>query len=100
MANASFLPRRPDRPPRIAAIGLASWDRVIAVERYPEPGSYAIVAEEREGPGGTTTNAAVALARLGAEVAIRAQIGDDDAGRAMRTALADEGVDLRGLTID
>jgi sugar/nucleoside kinase (ribokinase family) len=73
---------------------------VIAIERYPEPGSYAIVTEELEGPGGTTTNAALALARLGADVTIRAHVGDDHTGHAMRAALAGEGVDIRGLTID
>jgi ribokinase len=90
--------RQPARRTRIAAVGLASWDRLIAVERYPAAGSYVIVRETASLPGGTTSNSAVALARLGAEVAIVALVGDDAEGQAMRETLEREGVDTRWLT--
>lgn len=88
------------RPPRIAAIGLASWDRLITVDRYPAPGSYAVVRQCVELPGGTTTNSAVAAARLGAHVSIVALVGDDAPGRAIREALDREGVSTVWLGID
>jgi sugar/nucleoside kinase (ribokinase family) len=91
-------PVRSLRRPRIAAIGLASWDRFIEVDRYPAAGSYAIVRGTASLPGGTTSNSAVALARLGAEVALVALIGGDDEGAAMRATLKREGVDTRWLT--
>lgn len=100
MNPTDALPRRPSRPPRIAAIGLASWDRLLVVDRYPAAGGYALVREEYTGPGGTTTNAAVALTRLGATVTIRAHVGRDKPGARLRQALEAEGVDTRWLTED
>ena len=85
------------RTPRIAAVGLASWDRLLVVDRHPEPGGYAVVQREASLPGGTTTNTAAALARLGAAVNLVAMVGDDDAGRALRDAMIGEGVDCRWL---
>ncbi len=88
----------PARKPRIAAVGLASWDRIVEVDRYPAPGSYAIVRNTASLPGGTTSNSAVTLARLGAEVTLAALIGDDADGQQMRATLEREGVDNRWLT--
>lgn len=88
-----------NRRPRIAAIGLASWDTLIAVDRYPEPGGYEEVSASLSAPGGTTTNTAVALARLGAEVTLRAVIGDDELGQTMRDHLAHEGVNVAAVTV-
>lgn len=85
--------------PRIAAIGLASWDVLVAVDRYPGPGGYEEVSASLSAPGGTTTNTAVALARLGAEVTLRAVIGDDEIGQTMREHLAREGVNVSGVTV-
>lgn len=76
----------------MALVGLASWDRIIKVPHYPAPGRYAIVETTASLPGGTTTNSAVALARLGATVSLAALVGDDAEGEMMRTALEREGV--------
>ena len=89
----------PDRPPRISCIGLASWDRLIAVPRYPAPGEQVDVHEEVSAAGGTTTNTAVALARLGAQVRIATALGDDDRGALVRHGLDEEGVDTGWLTV-
>ena len=53
---------------------------------------------ELPAPGGTTTNTAVALARLGARVSVATAVGDDGEGEAIREALAAEGVDTRWVT--
>lgn len=87
------------RPPKIACIGLASWDRLIAVSEYPPVGGQADVLEEVSAPGGTTTNTAVALARLGAETGIATAIGDDERGTLVRRGLESEGVDTHWLTV-
>ena len=86
------------RPPRIAAIGMASWDTLIVVDRYPAPGAYAEVLQTVAAPGGTTTNTAAALARLGAAVTLRAVVGDDASGHALRQEMAGLGVDVSGVT--
>ena len=80
------------RTPRIATVGLASWDTLLAVDSYPSPGSYAIVDRQASLPGGTTTNTSVALARIGADVSFVGLVGDDLPGVAIREALEREGV--------
>ena len=75
MADVKELPNRPAKPPRVAAIGLASWDRLLAVDRYPGAGEFAVVAEEQTGPGGTTANAAVTLAPVVGRLAARELVG-------------------------
>jgi ribokinase len=89
----------PAKTPRVTCIGLASWDRLIAVPTYPAAGEQADVLEEVSAPGGTTTNTAVALARLGAEVRIAAAIGDDQRGEDVLRALEAEGIDADWLTV-
>lgn len=85
------------RAPRIACVGLASWDRLIVVDRYPDAGGYAIVQAEHSLPGGTTSNTAAALARIGAEVRLRAMVGDDADGAAMVAEMAAIGVNTEWL---
>jgi 2-dehydro-3-deoxygluconokinase len=50
--------------------------------------------------GGAESNACVALARSGLRVAWVSRLGADPAGQRIRTALADDGVDLSWVTID
>ncbi|MBX6343153.1 MAG: hypothetical protein IRY97_11890, partial [Thermomicrobiaceae bacterium] len=80
---------------RVAAIGLASWDQLLVTDHYPEPGSYAIVRRAEEQAGGTTSNLATALARLGVRVTLAAMVGDDAEGRRLVEGLAAEGCDVR-----
>jgi sugar/nucleoside kinase (ribokinase family) len=85
------------RTPRIAAVGLASWDTLLAVDSYPSPGSYAIVDRQASLPGGTTTNSAVALARIGAQVSFVGLVGDDLPGETIRETLDRESVNTSWL---
>ncbi|CAA9563697.1 MAG: Ribokinase [uncultured Thermomicrobiales bacterium] len=88
------------RRPRIAAIGLASWDRLLVVPSYPAAGEYRVVTGEWSLPGGTTTNTAVALARIGAAVTLAGRVGDDDDGRRLIAAMAAEpGIDTTAFTV-
>jgi sugar/nucleoside kinase (ribokinase family) len=88
-----------EKTPEISCIGLSSWDRLIAVPTYPEAGGQEDVLEEVSAPGGTTTNTAVALARLGARVGIATAIGDDERGEMVRQGLRVEGVDTGWITV-
>jgi ribokinase len=83
------------RAPRIAAVGLASWDWLLTVQRYPIAGDFAYVDEVSSQPGGTTTNSAVALAKLGARVAFAGMVGDDEYGEQLRDGLRDAGIDTK-----
>lgn len=85
--------------PRVAVIGLASWDELQVVDHYPEAGSYAVVRATLEQSGGTSSNLATALARLGIPVTLAAIVGDDDEGQRIRNELVVEGVDTRHLGV-
>ena len=80
--------------PRIATLGLTSWDIVLRTDRQPSPATAVIVREELHCPGGTTGNTAVALARLGAEVTCMVAVGDDPEGERVLAALQAEGIDV------
>jgi sugar/nucleoside kinase (ribokinase family) len=85
--------------PRIACIGVSDWDRLIAVDTYPAPGNAAMVTEEISAPGGPTTNTAVALSRLGAEVTLVSAIGGDERGELMLASLRNEGIATDGIIV-
>ena len=78
---------------RVVALGLASWDRLLVIDRHPGPGEQSTVLEEVAAPGGTTTNTCVALARLGATVKVVTAFGDDAEGGLVRRGLEAAGVD-------
>jgi sugar/nucleoside kinase (ribokinase family) len=88
-----------DRSPRIACIGVSDWDRLIAISDYPEAGGFARVHEEISAPGGPTTNTAVALSRLGAQVVLASAVGDDERGQLVRRSLATAGIDPRWIAV-
>ena len=70
-----------NRPPNIACIGVSDWDRLIAIAEYPEVGGFAgRVWKRSPRRAGPTTNTAVALARLGAQVDLATAVGDDERG--------------------
>lgn len=81
--------------PRVAAIGLTSWDRFVVVDSYPAAGSYVIVRDTLEQSGGTTANMAHALARLGVQVTLCSKVGEDTEGRELRKVLETAGCNCR-----
>ena len=50
--------------------------------------------------GGSPTNMAAGMARLGLKSALITRVGDEHMGRFIREELAREGVDLRGIVTD
>ncbi len=67
---------------------------------WPEPDSKVELGETLLQGGGPVATALVSLARLGASAAILGRVGDDEFGDRIRTGLAAEGVDCRGLEVD
>lgn len=87
--------------PRILAVGSTNTDFVAAVDFVPNvgetvmsDGSYSFV------PGGKGANAAVAAARLGADVVFCARVGNDSNGKMLRSTYEAEKIDTRYLTTD
>ena len=84
---------------RIALVGLIDHDEVLHLDHLPLPGASAVISEVSTSPGGTTANTAVALARLGEQVTLRAVVGDDPEGEILREGLAREGIDVATVTV-
>ncbi|HEY43789.1 MAG TPA: ribokinase [Anaerolineae bacterium] len=85
--------------PKIAVIGSIITDLAVQTTRVPNVGENIQAKNLRIGPGGKGANAAVAVARAGAEAVSIGCIGDDEFGRMEMAYLDQEGVDLSGVTI-
>ncbi len=86
---------------RVIVVGSVNVDLVVTVERLPGPGETVTGGHYEQHHGGKGANAAVAAARLGAEVSFIGAVGRDTFGEEARAALAAEGIDLAGLfTLD
>ncbi len=77
----------------VFVVGSINQDFVLRLERRPEPGETVTDAELSLHPGGKGANAAVAAARLGAEVAMLGRVGEDAFGRDLIENLRENGVD-------
>ncbi|MBI5528958.1 MAG: sugar kinase [Deltaproteobacteria bacterium] len=84
---------------RVAGIGQCSLDYLGVVGRYPEADEKAELCEWVEDGGGPAGTAVVTLARLGVPCAFFGVVGDDEAGRKVRSGFEVDGVDVRGLKI-
>ncbi|MDQ2787187.1 MAG: carbohydrate kinase family protein [Chloroflexota bacterium] len=78
--------------PSVCIVGCASWDTLLPVDHYPAESEYCIATNEIQMPGGTSTNVAVALARLGMPPRFVGVVGDDWRGERLRAGLEDAGV--------
>src|SRR5262249_57897145 len=79
--------------------GGRAWDTLLPVDRYPPEGEYCIATAEIQLPGGTSTNTAIALARLGMPPRFVGLVGDDWRGERLRAGLEDAGVICDKLTV-
>src|SRR4051794_32806277 len=80
-------------------VGSLNIDLVATVERFPRPGETLIGGHFDRRPGGKGANQAAGAAASGAHVRMIGSVGDDEAGRAYRAALADRGVDTSGVLV-
>lgn len=85
---------------KVLAVGVATLDTIVLVEKYPQADERVIAKQTIQGFGGPATTAAVTMARLGIDVALACVIGDDEPGRKIFDNLKREGVDTRHVLID
>jgi ribokinase len=85
--------------PKFTVVGSLNMDLVTRLPRFPLPGETLRGSSFRMFPGGKGANQAVALARLGAEVAMVGLLGDDMLGKDYRATLEREGVDASGVGV-
>lgn len=85
---------------RVLVLGSLNVDLVTRVERHPKPGETVLGLSEGRFAGGKGGNQAMAARRAGAEVAMFAAVGDDEAGRAYVARLEQAGVEARVRVCD
>jgi len=82
---------------RILCAGIATIDQIYRLDAMPTRAEKYRARALHVTGGGTAANAAVAMARLGAQVGLFATLGDDGTGRDIVAGLEREGVDCSGV---
>ncbi len=91
------MPNANSRRIRLACVGHAAVDHAFQVLAFPaQPVKTPAQAYSVRG-GGMSFNAAIAAARLGAEVRLLGRVGEDAAAQYLRQCLQAEGIEARGL---
>jgi ribokinase len=83
----------------ITVVGSYVVALTIEVDRAPVGGETVIGSGFAEGPGGKGSNQAIQVARLGADAALVAVIGDDRFGRDAQALWRSEGVDASHVVV-
>ncbi|MEZ9304903.1 ribokinase [Vibrio breoganii] len=84
---------------KLVVLGSVNADHVLQVPSFPRPGetlhgrSYQVI------PGGKGANQAVAAARLGADIAFIAAVGNDAFGLNIVKSFASDGIDVSGVKV-
>jgi sulfofructose kinase len=79
--------------PRMMCVGHVALDMMFGVQAFPAHPTKTPAHHHHQGVGGMSANAAVALARLGANVAFCGPVGDDAAADVFARHFQREGVD-------
>lgn len=89
----------PWRVVRVVGVGHVALDHFFEVDTLPAAATKVMARTYRCSVGGMTANAMVAAARLGAQAAMIAPVGDDEALPIFRAHFQREGVDAEGLRL-
>lgn len=84
----------------IVLLGDINVDLLLEIPIYPEEGGEAIAGHQTTSLGGSATNTAITLARLGYEARLLGRIGADGWGQQSLSDLQSAGVDTRWITQD
>lgn len=80
--------------------GPASWNRIVVLDRLPEPSPHMQFAEDSwETLGGTSAGKALHLAELGIDLRLHTLLGDDVDGRRIARLLREAGVDVAARSV-
>jgi ribokinase len=85
---------------RIVVLGSLNVDLVATLPHLPRPGETVLGDQIRTFSGGKGANQAVAVARLGGDVALIGRVGTDAFGRGLLDDLARDRVDVGGVALD
>ncbi len=82
---------------KVLVIGSINEDMSFRLSHLPQGGETIAADSLKVSHGGKGANQAVALARMGAEVAMIGCVGSDDVGSHIQRDLNDEGIDTQGI---
>jgi len=85
---------------KLVVLGSVNADHVLQVASFPRPGETLLGHSYTVIPGGKGANQAVAAARLGADIAFIACVGDDSFGRNMVTEFNNDGINTQAVMIE
>ncbi len=85
---------------RVLVVGSLNIDLIVRCARVPSEGETVHGDDLVTAGGGKGANQAVAAARLGAQTAMVGRLGDDQFGARLRSALEEDGVDMRAVAAD
>ena len=85
--------------PRVLVVGAVNVDLVVHTDRLPGPGETVVGPGVARHGGGKGANAAVAVARAGAEVRYCGAVGADDTGTGALADLRAEGIDVTDVAV-
>lgn len=88
------------KKPNILVVGSFMMDLIASTRRAPNSGETVVGMKFSTAPGGKGANQAVQCARLGANVTMVGQVGDDAFGKIMTDTAAAAGVDVSHVTVD
>lgn len=84
---------------KITVLGSINIDMVMETDRFPRVGETIMGNTMYYFMGGKGSNQAVAAARAGAAVSLRASVGGDTFGEKALAHLKDEGIDTTGISV-
>ncbi|WP_296105089.1 ribokinase [uncultured Corynebacterium sp.] len=80
-------------PGKVTVVGSLNVDLTVRVEEFPAPGETVPASDLTYGPGGKSSNQAVAASKSGANVAMVGAVGLDAYGSFVQRSLEEAGVD-------
>ena len=86
--------------PKILVVGSFMMDLIASTRRAPQSGETVVGLKFQTAPGGKGANQAVQCARLGAQVTMVGQVGDDAFGRIMTETAASAGGVVSHVSVD
>ncbi len=84
-------------PPRMIAVGAICTTTIYKVAEIPPPPAKVLAEQMLQVVDGMAISAACAFQKLGGQAEVWARLGDDELGRAARSALLKEGLQVDGL---
>lgn len=84
---------------QVLVVGSLNADLVVRAARIPGPGETVAGSDLVVAPGGKSANQAVAIGRLGGDVALLGRVGDDENGRMLLASLTRAGVDVTAVGV-